>query len=640
MKRALYLLWMVAALAVACSESNEAMDSTTEPPQNEEPVPPVGPYLEQITLLSEVVSLAPNSTGEIRFVVSEPDYLFNYALSSAGCQVSLRRAEERLKSPSEVDLVRIVEGDAAGEYIATVQDNGSLNHYSTSICLAIKESSGAVCYSNAMRLKSESYLDGLTSLSLLRSENPSLEGDVHFDYDPATRTFSAYTPNYVRTMEFVAHFETEGEVEAVKVGDKLQQSGLSINNFRQELIYTVLTKGQELEYRVRLSNFTGVPVMWIETPNHQAITSKDVWLEDATIFIDGMGQFEDLETMTLSIRGRGNSTWGYEKKPYNIKLSSKEEILGMPKHKRWCLLANYMDRTMLRNRIAYRLAEVTSLDWTPRTRFVELFLNGRHQGSYLLAEHIKVDENRVNITELEPEQNTAEELTGGYLLELDFHFDNEWQWHSSHNIPFAVKYPEEEDLTGEQLAWIKEHISEVEGVLYGADYRDAEQGYAAYLDAQSFVDYWLIYELAVNHELANPGSVYLHKDRGGKLMAGPVWDFDWGTFSFKASPAAQHGLFMTHAWWYGRLFGDEAFKRLATERWQILKPAFQEVATQFLEQERAYTARSSEYNFKLWSISTDINGDEKLPVQEAVDRMKEVLESRIEIIDRELAEWK
>lgn len=174
-------------------------------------------------------------------------------------------------------------------------------------------------------------------------------------------------------------------------------------------------------------------------------------------------------------------------------------------------------------------------------------------------------------------------------------------------------------------------------MLYGSNYTDRDSGYESYIDTQSFVDYWLIYELCVNHELANPGSVYLTKDRNGKLTAGPIWDFDWGTFSFQASPAAQSRLFMTHAWWYGRLFSDDSFKALASERWQVLRPQFIEVFD-FIDREREYIRRSWSVNFDFWDITTNTNGDERLDFDAAVDRMKEVIQKRIDIIDREL-QW-
>lgn len=185
------------------------------------------------------------------------------------------------------------------------------------------------------------------------------------------------------------------------------------------------------------------------------------------------------------------------------------------------------------------------------------------------------------------------------------------------------------------VAFPKEYIRNTEDALYSDKFTDKESGYQQYIDAQSFIDYWLIYEICVNHELANPGSVYMTKERGGKLVAGPIWDFDWGTFSYKASPQAQWGLFMTHAWWYDRLFEDPNFKALAVERWKVLKPKFMEVFD-FIRREQEYIRKSWDVNAKTWRINTDTNGDERLTFDDAVNRLTDITRNRIDIISREL----
>ena len=190
-------------------------------------------------------------------------------------------------------------------------------------------------------------------------------------------------------------------------------------------------------------------------------------------------------------------------------------------------------------------------------------------------------------------------------------------------------------MTPQQLEWIKGYIAQVESTLYGENFADPKSGYAQYIDMQLFIDYWLIYEICVNHELANPGSVYLTKERNSKLKAGPVWDFDWGTFSYNASPEAQWGLFMTHAWWYSRLFKDERFMALASERWTVLKPKFMTVFD-FIDSQSDYIYRSWYKNFGIWSISTTINGDEKLSYPASINRLTDITRQRIEIIDKAL----
>ncbi len=612
-----------------CALATLLLISCKEP----QPLPPRQISLHCILCPTDHYTIESGGSIEVPFRVEDPEALFNYAVTNAGCQVELRNGENPQQVPEHLTLTRVTTAESPGSYVATITDRGSGEIFNQVICIAIKLESGELVRSNGVTIVSDNYVGGIREIRLEQAKNGGLSEDILFSCDAESRTFSGHIKEYVAHRHFLLSIKTE-DIDRLEInGEPYDQS--KIYDLHEEITLTAYAGEHQSDYTLRLSCFTGLPVMCIDTPGQQGVWSKEEWVKGSTLRLDGMGRFDDIEGVQLSIRGRGNSTWGYEKKPYNIKFEEKQPLLGMPKHKRWCLLANYMDRTLLRNRVAYYLAEQTSLEWTPRTEFVELFLNGEHLGQYLVAEHIKVDKNRVNITEMEPEDTESEALTGGYMLELDFHYDNEWQWRTKRDIPFAVKYPEEEDLTPEQLAWIKQHIAQVEEVLYGANFTDPATGYNAYLDARSFIDYWLIYEICVNHELANPGSVYMTKDRNGKLTAGPVWDFDWGTFSYNASPQAQWGLFMTQAWWYGRLFQDEAFMSLASERWEELKPKFMTVFD-FIAREREYIQHSWQRNFALWSISTDINGDEKLSFKSAVDRMEEITRERIEIIDRAL----
>jgi hypothetical protein len=239
----------------------------------------------------------------------------------------------------------------------------------------------------------------------------------------------------------------------------------------------------------------------------------------------------------------------------------------------------------------------------------------------------------------------------GYILELDFHFNNEVQWISPHGqsyfsqngIPFAVKFPDEDEITAQQLNWIKNYIDQAGETLYGPDFCDPENGYRKFLDMQSFADYWLVFELCINHELANPGSVFMYKDSDTKLFAGPIWDFDWGTFSYQASPQAKGKLFMTEAIWYKQLFKDPEFLALAKERWNALKSAFDRIP-EFLDREHERLALSAELNFRMWDPAESrymnggnpINGDESLSYSSAVERMRKILVERIQTLDEKI----
>ena len=406
-----------------------------------------------------------------------------------------------------------------------------------------------------------------------------------------------------------------------------------------------------------LSAPTGLPVISISTKGEKPIDSKETWIE-AEVSIDGGKEYESLPVLEAKIRGRGNSSWNWPKKPYTLKFKCGTEVLGMPRQKHWTLLANYMDRTLMRNAIAFDCGQATSLDWTPHYRFCELVLNGRHMGNYLLVEQIRADKNRVDVEK------------GGFLLETDFHFDNKFQWYSTHftplapsfmapsplsqlimrtsglGTPFSIRYPEQDKLTPAKANEIISCISIAEQALYGENYLDPETGYRQYYDLQSFADYWLIYELMINREPKNPGSLYIHQKSDGKLYAGPIWDFDWGTLSYTATPEAEGNLFLTESVWYSRMTADPEFRRLAKKRWKELRPKFVAIEKNFDKYEK-YLAASAGENFEIWNPDGDafknsvflINGDGNLSFSEAVDKAKTIYIDRIQTIDMCLNTW-
>ncbi len=383
---------------------------------------------------------------------------------------------------------------------------------------------------------------------------------------------------------------------------------------------------------------TGLPVVYVDTEDGKEVASKEDYL-NAVFKIDGMGRFEDLDEVPCSIRGRGNTTWTWAKKPYLIKFDKKQSLFGLPKHKRWILLANFMDRTLMRNLIAYRIGSMTSLDWTPHCQSVELVMNGKHVGNYLLIEQVRADSKRVPCED-------------GFLLECDFHYDNEIQWiqtpgkciQMQDGIPFGIKYPDYDDgLTVLMLNEIKEYVRTVSETIYGENFNDNAEGYAKYLDVKSFIDYWIVFEVMINHELGNPGSVFMHKSANGKLTAGPLWDFDWGTLSYNVSHQARTGLVNRDSFWYARLFNDPDFKAAVKTRWNELLPRLRTIPAYIDEMEKALQA-SAELNFKMWDPAEDasqnggsiVNGDEKMTYNAAVARLKKIYEERLDIISKNL----
>ena len=375
-------------------------------------------------------------------------------------------------------------------------------------------------------------------------------------------------------------------------------------------------------------------MIYINTADGRDVDSRSVE-QQAVLKIKGAGEYEDMPQASCNIRGRGNITWKWSKKPYQVEFRDMVPMLGMPAARRWVLLANFIDRTLMRNLVSMKVASLTSLEWTPRCVPVEVVLNGSHVGNYLLIEKVEVAPSRVEVT---PE--------GGFLLESDFHFDNEVQWVDPHGIsthmagiPFAVKYPKPEDLDPDDLAYIKKYIYDTAETIYSDSFADPVSGYAAWIDVDSFIDYWIVFELLSNQELGNPGSVFYHKSAGGKLVAGPCWDFDWGMLRIATRVQKRLGIVNRMALWYERLFRDPVFEEKVRNRYAELLPAL-ETIPDYIDGCEALLKESARLNFAMWNPAEDrwqhqgmlINGDENYSFGEAVASLRRVYLDRLELL--------
>ncbi len=243
----------------------------------------------------------------------------------------------------------------------------------------------------------------------------------------------------------------------------------------------------------------------------------------------------------IGIGLRGATSSGYPQRPYSIEtrdvdgLNFDVPLLDMPEENDWVLLSNYNDRSLVRNSLAFHLARSMG-QYAPRTHLCEVLLDSAYRGIYVLAERIKRDNGRVDIAKLTGDENTGDDLTGGYILEQNlWDPSNSFQSnyspidHPGFDVHFIYDYPAPDTITAQQRTYIAAYVDSLEDALYGPDFADPVLGYRAYLDEASFINYFLVNEVARNAD-GFKKSVFYHKDKnsnGGKLKAGPVWDFDW-----------------------------------------------------------------------------------------------------------------
>lgn len=369
---------------------------------------------------------------------------------------------------------------------------------------------------------------------------------------------TCWIPYLMKDKRLVPHFSMNGK--AVTIDNQEAISDVSRMDFSKPRSLRVINKDKETVYRVLVHAFTGLPVMWVETENRAPIVSKDEYLKAHMRLVEDIVTRAPGETIEadLEIKGRGNSTWGYEKKPYRLKFSKKISLLGESEDKSWVLLANYLDKSFLRNRLAFYLGSISNLDYTPSTHFVELMLNGRYNGTYELTEKIKVSENRVNVGK------------DGFLVEIDALASKEPDavYFTTEHIdqPVNIKEPEVV-VDDENYTYIKDFVCKAEKALYSDNFTDPENGWQKYLDMDSFVEWYLINEISRNNDAWRWSSTFLHLKRGGKLMMGPIWDFD-RSFG-NAEEFDNHnteGFWLNDMGWYGRLFLDPVFVAKVKER--------------------------------------------------------------------------
>ena len=258
---------------------------------------------------------------------------------------------------------------------------------------------------------------------------------------------------------------------------------------------------------------TNLPTVTIHTLNGEIPYDKEHDIVSQLTIISDNGT--KLLSEPGGTRERGNASRDFPKKPWRIKFDKKQNVLDAPaKAKKWTLINNYGDKTLMRNLLAFELSHRMGMSYTPYGTAVDVLMNGEYKGCYQLCDQIDINKNRVSITEMTPEDNDGDALTGGYLIEVDAYANKETSWFNSNKgNPVTIKSPDDNEITSQQSQYIKNYFNTM------------EQQWSTYLDLNSFLRHFLVGELSGNTDTY--WSVYMYKERNdSKLYTGPVWDFD------------------------------------------------------------------------------------------------------------------
>jgi hypothetical protein len=429
-------------------------------------------------------------------------------------------------------------------------------------------------------------------------------GDVQFRI--VSDSIIGSTDKIMPTGEVFPVFTAIGKVYAD--GTELISSVTKQNLDMPRTITVKNSKGVTKDYKVVLTTFTGLPRIYITTDDKQDVTSLDVY-KTGTMMIEPNGvENAALPVTKLSIRGRGNSTWGMPKKPYKIKFDVSTSLFGGPTHKEWVLLANYADKTLIRSYMAFTLSAQMQMAFSPVAHFVELFLNGRHDGNYMVTDQVEVSSKRVNVETLSNTVTDPELNKGGYLLEIDLrvretHAD---PYFESKDFPIVVKYPKE--ASEAQMKYIRDYVVEAETALYGAQFKDPANGFRKYFDEESIIKWYIINEVFKSVDAFGYSSIYFYKTRNGKLSFGPVWDFDLSGGNAIQEPICMDPIefYVVFHKWIWQMYQDPAFKQKIHDVWkQYRAPIFDQLT--LIDKTVAKLDKSQKANFLLWPNFSDPN---------------------------------
>lgn len=435
----------------------------------------------------------------------------------------------------------------------------------------------------------------LMSISFRMADNPLLLVDDISSEILGDSIAECWIRHLVINKYLIPLFEYEGD--SIVINNQKYISGDMVD-FKTPVKIKVLSHQKSKEYTVLVHSFTGLPVVWIETENRKEIVSKEEYVNASFKLVENVltRSAGDVIEDSVSIKGRGTSSWNISpKKSYRLKFDKKISLLNEPKDKSWVLIANHFDKTMIRNMIAYYMGGLSNLDYTPRFHFVDLMLNGRYDGTYMLGDKLKISNNRVNVGD------------DGFLVEIShdvLYEEGVYFYTDSLICPVHIKYPDviEGD---ENYLYVKDAFVEAEKALFMDSFMDPNNGWQKYLDISSFVDWWIIHEITKNADaIAFYKSCYLSLKRGDKIKIGPIWDFD---LSFGNGPApGEYDIegftyMLYNNLWYKRLFQDPTFVQLVKERYSYFYALKNDMLREINEYAN-YLRYSVEENENRWHI--------------------------------------
>ena len=368
---------------------------------------------------------------------------------------------------------------------------------------------------------------------------------------------------------------------------------------------------------------TGIPLVVLNSSTPLLEISKDGWTETSFDLI--CSNRDDVVVESAYIKGRGNSSWSMDKKPYTIKLEEKQNLLGMGNSRKWVLIANHSDKSLVRNTYASYVGRkiISNQNWNPKIKNVDVIYNGEYIGNYTLSEQVRIEGGRIDVQEFSETRNglgldvngdgTVDINDGGFLIEIQWPGrleQGEVSWKSGKGVNFNLKSPSADDVPevnsrySAEYKYIQDIFNEAENKVY------SDSNWENYIDVDSFVDWLLVNEFLRNTDpMCWQTSCFMYYDPSSKkLCMAPNWDFDIAMGNYGEWDCEKYDRWSGTSYdgaadanWFRKLIKIPEFKNRVIERWNEIKVALKESFGK-IQELAELNSKSAQKNFERWPI--------------------------------------
>jgi hypothetical protein len=469
----------------------------------------------------------------------------------------------------------------------------------------------------------------LAYFEFLHADNPyQLVEDVKWEI--AGDSVVCWVPNIMPNKVLIPQFSYQGK--SLTIGGKAVESGVTSIDFGKPQKLTVTSDLLSKDYTVYVYSYTGLPMVWLTTNNREDISVSDLVYEAKLKIVEnartrGAGDVIEANARLKAIgplswvssKLDGSSQMG--KNNYRFTINAAYSVLDDPMNTTWELLSNAKDATMLHTQTGFHLGKISNLHFTPHFHFADLMLNERYFGTYLLGESIDYTNNRTGVE------------SNGFIVKIDA--SNGRTYFKTDNLEQPVTIVSPTVFSGdEDYQFISNYVRSAESALFGSNFTDATEGWQRYLDMDSFVDWYLINEIAKNLDGDFGAECYMNMKRDGKLRMGPLWKMER---SFGYGDSSTSDFVIKNVKWYNRLFQDPAFVAKVKERFTYFYNHKNDILKE-IDADVSYLRNAIPENNNKWEVFSGSSADDvRKKYQKEVTTMKSWIEKRMDWLNDEIS---